>query len=110
MVFEYQTWLGFSLFGKDMAGEIGRGGSYVIAHDDDREELAMGFSLYIDPLVDAGFGIKDKDCIFLSFDTPSDVGKQLRSNGWRTVTALSEGDETPPGCTHIWDGKPVTLS
>ncbi len=46
--FEYQSWIGFSLFGGGLTGEIGRGGSYTIVHPDGREEPAVGFSLYLD--------------------------------------------------------------
>ncbi len=100
--FEYQTWLGFSLFGAGMTGEIGRGGSYTIRHEGDAEEPAMGFSLYIDPLVDAGLGLNEKDCVFLPFGTDAVTGRQLRAEGWRTMAALSEEDDAKAlGCTHI---------
>ena len=37
--FEYQSWLGFSLFAQGLGGEIGRGGSYTILHEDGQQEL-----------------------------------------------------------------------
>ncbi len=49
--FEYQTWFGFSLFVEGAANAIGRGGSYVIAHSDGRNEPATGFSVYPDTLI-----------------------------------------------------------
>ncbi len=48
--FEYQSWFGFSLFVAGAPQPIGRGGSYVIAHDGGRDEPAMGFSVYPDGL------------------------------------------------------------
>ena len=48
--FEYQTWFGFSLFVAGTPNAIGRGGSYVIAHPDGRDESATGFSVYPDTL------------------------------------------------------------
>lgn len=106
--FEYQSWLGFSLFGDGISGEIGRGGSYSIAHDGGGEEPAFGVSLYLDPLVDAGLGRSESECIFLPFGTDAAIGTQLRVDGWRTVAALSEGETANPlACTHVWDGKPV---
>ncbi|WP_163597448.1 ATP phosphoribosyltransferase regulatory subunit, partial [Klebsiella pneumoniae] len=36
--FEYQSWLGFSLFAKGVRGEIGRGGTYTILHGNGREK------------------------------------------------------------------------
>jgi ATP phosphoribosyltransferase regulatory subunit len=52
--FEYQTWIGFSLFGAGIPGEIGRGGAYCIETPAGPSEPAIGFSLYVDGLVDAG--------------------------------------------------------
>jgi ATP phosphoribosyltransferase regulatory subunit len=48
--FEYQTWFGFSLFVGGLPQAIGRGGSYAIAHDDDKTEPATGFSVFPDAL------------------------------------------------------------
>lgn len=109
--FEYQSWLGFSLFGADMAGELGRGGSYTICHADGAEEAAMGFSLYLDPLVDAGLGGKDKKRLFMPLGTDSALAARLRSEGWRTVAALTDAD-TADGldCTHqLINGAPEPL-
>ncbi len=103
--FEYQSWLGFSLFGAGIAGEIGRGGSYMINHADGAEEPAMGFSLYVDPLVDAGLGAKDKKRLFLPLGTDPVTAKQLRADGWRTVAALTDADSAESlDCTHRFDG------
>ena len=104
--FEYQSWLGFSLFGAGIGGEIGRGGSYTICSADGSEEPAMGFSLYLDPLVDAGLGAKDKRRLFLPLDTDAVLAKKLRSEGWRTVAALTEAESAESlGCTHRLDGE-----
>ncbi|MGY2733178.1 ATP phosphoribosyltransferase regulatory subunit HisZ [Sphingomonas sp. UYP23] len=54
--FEYQSWLGFSIFAGGVLGEIGRGGSYTIVHENGAEEAAVGFSLYADAIVAAGPG------------------------------------------------------
>lgn len=109
--FEYQSWLGFSLFGTGIAGEIGRGGSYMICRSDGSEETAMGFSLYLDPLVDAGLGTKDKRRLFLPLGTDAETARQWRAEGWRTVAALDSADSAQAlGCTHWLDGdepKPV---
>ncbi|MEM8696390.1 MAG: ATP phosphoribosyltransferase regulatory subunit [Pseudomonadota bacterium] len=103
--FEYQSWLGFSFFGADIGGEIGRGGSYAICGPEGGEEPAMGFSLYLDPLVDAGLGAKDKRRLFLPLGTNAALAKGLRDEGWRTVAALGQAD-TAEGlaCTHWLDG------
>jgi ATP phosphoribosyltransferase regulatory subunit len=109
--FEYQSWLGFSLFGSGISGELGRGGSYTICHSDGTEEAAMGFSLYLDPLVDAGLGVKERKRLFVPLGTDIDLSSRLRSEGWRTVAALSNDDTAEAlDCTHqITNGAPEPL-
>ena len=109
--FEYQTWIGFSLFGQGLSGEIGRGGSYTIVHPDGTEEKAIGFSLYLDPLVDVGLGVVESSRVFLPLGTDSAQAAKLRAEDWITVAALSDGDDAAAlGCTHILrDGSPLAL-
>jgi ATP phosphoribosyltransferase regulatory subunit len=103
--FEYQRWIGFSLFGRGLSGEIGRGGTYTILRPDGSEETAVGFSLYLDPLVDAGYGIEPQRTVFLPLGADASAGLALRQDGWITIAALSDADQPAAlGCTHIWDG------
>jgi ATP phosphoribosyltransferase regulatory subunit len=107
--FEYQTWIGFSLFGRGpkgelLTGEIGRGGSYTIVHPDGREENAVGFSLYLDPLVDIGLGVEPARRVFLPLGHDAANAAALRNEGWTTIAALSENDEADR-CTHILTGE-----
>ena len=85
-----------------MRGEIGRGGSYAIVHEDGREEAAIGFSLYADPILDAGLGASERRRLFLPLGTPAERGAGLRAEGWATVAALDAGD-TPDAqlCSHV---------
>jgi ATP phosphoribosyltransferase regulatory subunit len=101
--FEYQSWFGFSLFSSEASGEIGRGGSYKIG-----DEPAVGFSAYIDPLIDAGLARNERRRLFLPFGTDIATGAWLRSKGWITVAGLSEGDSAEAQiCTHVLkDGSP----
>ena len=101
--FGYQSWIGFSLFGAGLSGEIGRGGSYTLVHADGREETAVGFSLYLDPLVDAGLGQEASRRVFLPIGHDRDAAARLRSEGWTTVAAL-DGADLPGDCTHTLDG------
>ena len=95
--FEYQTWLGFSLFSSAASGEIGRGGSYRIG-----EEPAIGFSAYIDPLIDAGLAQAERRRLFLPLGTAPETAAKLRIKGWVTVAALSEDDSADAQiCSHI---------
>ena len=98
--FEYQSWIGFTLYAQGLRGAIGRGGSYRIAGCD---EVATGFSLYLDPLIDAAAGTEpagDKLFLPLGHD-PAAAAVTLRGAGWRTVAALAEQDDAARlGCTH----------
>lgn len=106
--FEYQNWIGFSFFGDNLTGEIGRGGSYTVVHADGREEKAIGFSLYLDPLVAAGLGRTSRQRIFLPEGTSPAIGADLRKQGWATVAALGSGCSAANlGCTHVWNGLDV---
>ena len=104
--FEYQSWLGFSIFAGGVRDQIGRGGTYSIVHGDGREEAAVGFSLYADPILDAGLGGGERRRLFLPLGTGAARGAELRAQGWVTVAALAEGD-TPEAqlCTHVLTGE-----
>jgi ATP phosphoribosyltransferase regulatory subunit len=104
--FEYQSWLGFSIFAAGVRGEIGRGGSYMVMGDGG-EEPAVGFSLYIDPIVEAGVGTVERRRVFVPLDGDLTAAARLRAEGWVTVAALEAGD-TPEAqlCTHVlFDGE-----
>lgn len=103
--FEYQSWFGFSVFAEGFVGEIGRGGSYTIMHGDGSEEPAMGFSLYPDPLIDAGMGGVEDRRLFLPIGHDVAMAKELRAQGWRTVAALGDDDNGAAlGCSHWLKG------
>lgn len=109
--FEYQSWVGFSIFGNvngtPLRQEIGRGGAYRVEHPDGVTEPAAGVSLYLDRLVDAGLGRVARPRIFLPPGTPPEQGAELRAQGFATISALSETD-TAAGCTHIWTENAAT--
>ena len=110
--FEYQTWLGYSLFADGARGEIGRGGSYTIVHEDGSEETAIGFTLYIDAIVGAGLAQDERRRLFVPLDADPAITARLRSEGWVAVAALEAGD-TPEAqlCTHVLiDGEVRTLA
>ena len=98
--FDYQRWIGFTIYAADGGCEIGRGGAYNIVHDG-HSEPAVGFSLYVDGLVDAGFGVVEHRRILLPLGTSPEIGERLRAEGWVTVAAL-EPDAAADGCTHRW--------
>ncbi len=101
--FEYQSWFGFSLFVEGYRGTIGRGGSYLVTHQDGRQEPAIGFSLYPDPLIDEGLGQDDSDKrrLFLPQGHHAGLAADYRTQGWVTIAALSDSDDAHAlGCTH----------
>lgn len=107
--FEYQSWIGFSLFGEaggvPFRAEIGRGGSYGIRRPDGRQEPAAGFSLYVDPLAEAGLGQDTTRRLFLPAGTPAHIGRRLRKDGYQTVSGLQPSDTAEAlRCALRWDG------
>lgn len=97
--FEYQSWFGFTLYAANATGALGRGGTYSIAGSD---EAATGFSLYLDPLIDALTGATVKrDTLFLPQGHDRGAADRLRAIGWRTIAALDDTDNAAAlGCTH----------
>jgi ATP phosphoribosyltransferase regulatory subunit len=109
--FQYQTWMGFSIFAKNVRGEVGRGGTYVIAADQRADEPAVGFSIYLNGLVDAGAGVEPRKRIFMPLKSPAHVGAQLRTEGWVTVQALTDIESAAlQRCSHFWDGATARLT
>lgn len=100
--FEYQSWLGFSLFVDGLTGEIGRGGTYTVLHADGREEPAVGFSIYPDPLIEHVVAHTPLKRLFLPLGTDAARAEAFRREGWATVAALGACcDPRALGCSHI---------
>jgi ATP phosphoribosyltransferase regulatory subunit len=97
--FEYQTWLGFTLFADGVRGTLGRGGTYRIHGT---EEAAVGFSLYPEDLVEAVKADEPRrEAVFLPLGHDPAEADGLRASGWRTIAALSEADDAAAlGCSH----------
>ncbi|MEZ5694715.1 MAG: ATP phosphoribosyltransferase regulatory subunit, partial [Altererythrobacter sp.] len=99
--FEYQSWFGFTLYAEGIRGALGRGGTYAISGSD---EVATGFTLYCDRLVDAVAGDGQPDTLFLPLGHDTETAAKLRAEGWRTVAALTDSDNAVAlGCTHTLD-------
>ncbi len=109
--FEYQNWFGFTLFAGGYTAALGRGGTYAVTRPDGTHEVATGFSLYPDPLVESAVDDAEPRRLFLPIGTLSSKASQMRAEGWVTVAALGEGDSAAlSGCSHILsDGKAVPL-
>ena len=98
--FEYQSWFGFTLYADGHVASLGRGGTYALGQADGGSEPATGFSLYPDALAEAGNGESERR-LFLPIGHDGAAAAKLRSEGWRTVAALSDADDANAlGCTH----------
>lgn len=110
--FEYQTGISFTLFGRGVRGELGRGGRY----DTGAGETAVGFTLYLDSLLRGLPPASRGERLYLPFGLDPAEGHELRSQGWRTVQGLEpERDDQAEakrlGCTHFFQsGSAVALT
>ncbi|HVZ01836.1 MAG TPA: ATP phosphoribosyltransferase regulatory subunit [Dongiaceae bacterium] len=108
--FEYHTGMTFSLLGRKVRGEFGRGGRYV----NQAGEAATGFTLYLDTLLRALPVPGAMQRLFVPVEAAPGVAQRLRGEGWITVHGLTAGDARKEarrlGCSHVFaDGKPVAL-
>jgi ATP phosphoribosyltransferase regulatory subunit len=107
--FEYQSWFGFTIYAEGVAGALGRGGTYSILG---RDEPAIGFSLYPDPLIDMLAAAESRArTLFHPLGHDRAAAARLRSDGWRTVAALADADDAEAlGCSHrLESGEAVAL-
>ena len=97
--FEYQSWLGFTLYAHGARGTLGRGGTYIIHGT---EEPAVGFSLYMEPILEAlGSDAAPRDTLYLPLGHDREAARRLRAIGWRTVAAVKADEELQgSGCTY----------
>lgn len=106
--FEYQSWFGFSLYADGCAGALGRGGTYAIPDGKGADEVATGFSLYPDALLDLEHSGETQGAgkLFLPLDHDRGVAARLRAIGWRTLAAMTVDDDAIAlGCTHSLMGQ-----
>ncbi|MFX7776542.1 hypothetical protein ABTJ98_21140, partial [Acinetobacter baumannii] len=80
--------IGFSIFAGGLRREIGRGGSYTILREDGGEDVAIGFSLYADAIVDAGIAPAERRRLFVPLGSDPALAAARRAEGWVTVAAL----------------------
>lgn len=102
--FEYQTGLSFTLFAKNIRGELGRGGRYEAGES---KEPATGFSLYMDTVLRAAPAVAGPKRIYVPHGTEVAVGESLRKEGWATVAGLSADEDAShqaklSNCSYIW--------
>ena len=101
--FEYHKMLGFTLFSSHIRGELGRGGCYDVRFgQNENDEVAQGFTLYMDTVLKSVPSAPQHDKVFVPSAESWDVVAALQAQGWITVRQISE-NEQPAGCTHVYE-------
>jgi ATP phosphoribosyltransferase regulatory subunit len=107
--FEYHTGITFSLLGRRVSGEFGRGGRYV----NQAGEEATGFTLYLNTILSALPAPTEPKRVFLPSGTTATAAASLRKQGWVTIQDLGRAntDATTEarrlGCQFLWNGDVV---
>ena len=107
--FEYHTGICFTIFPRDVRGELASGGRYLAGTngmDDAAAEPATGITHYVDTilrvLAEPGAGQR----VYLPVGTAPEIGRALRAEGWVTLAGLTEADPGSEavrlGCTHLF--------
>ena len=101
--FEYHKHIGFTLFAKTVHGELGRGGSYDVCFGtSDSDEVAKGFTLYMDTIHKACPFSKEKKHIYVpASESWADI-RRLQKDGW-IVYRGSDKTNVPEECTHRFE-------
>ena len=99
---EYQTGVSFTIFTPQVRSEIGRGGRYELKSG----ESATGFTLFMDALVRALPEPEAGYLAYIPYGTSPQVAARIRSEGWRTLQALSSEDDVSAearrlNCSHM---------
>lgn len=116
--FEYKSGIGFTLFAKNVRGELGRGGRYMAGGGQvpgPDGETAVGFSVYVDSLMRAVPPAPRAPKVFVAAETPMTELRKLHEQGWRTVRSLepradSAAEARRLKCSHVYlDGRITAL-
>lgn len=104
--FEYQTGVSFTLFARDLRGELGRGGRYHTERPGGGE-ACTGFTLYMDTICRALPVPTPQARVFLPFGAPPDAARALRAEGWSVLAGILPAEDPRDearrlGCSHLW--------
>jgi len=109
--FEYHTGVTFTLFARNVRGELGRGGRYMAGMTDGEGEPATGVTLFMDSIVRSLPVPRVVRRILLPAGAPPSDGRRLRAEGWVTVNGLEPApapakQAAMQRCTHVFiDGE-----
>lgn len=106
--FEYHTGITFSLLGRRVSGEFGRGGRYI----NQAGEEATGFTLYLNTVLAALPAPAQPKRVFLPAGTQPAAGADLRAQGWVTIQDVDAASDKAAeakrlGCQFLWNGQAV---
>ena len=123
--FEYHTGVSFTLFARNIRGELGRGGRYVAGghHAENgyvkraapEPQPSTGFTLYTDTVLRALVFGPQPPRVFLPHGVAPAVGAELRTAGWITVAGLepvadAAAEARRIACSHVLiEGKPAEV-
>ena len=101
--FEYHLGVSFAIFSSSAPSELGMGGRYQSSE----EEVATGFSLFMDVLTDLVPIARPGSRLYLPFGSPAATSKELRDSGWIVIHGLvSEKNINSEArrllCSHFW--------
>jgi ATP phosphoribosyltransferase regulatory subunit len=104
--FEYHTGISFTIFAKQSAAELGRGGSYFVGGNPITGEPATGATLFMDTVLDAMPGPEAPRRVYVPFGTRFADSERFREGGWITVAGLSPETDARAearrlGCKHF---------
>jgi ATP phosphoribosyltransferase regulatory subunit len=100
--FEYHTGIAFTLFSRNLSGELGRGGRYLAGG----VEPASGATVFMDSVLAVLPGSNPPRRLFVPAGTPRAWSQALRAQGWVTVAGLNavadnEIEAKRLGCGHV---------
>lgn len=117
--FEYHRGISFTLFGRGVRGELGRGGRYAAGSESlaaegegETEAAATGFTLYMDSVLRATPPPRRPHRLFVPCGAPDEAAAAARRDGWVTLAGLDPDVEPGAeavrlGCDHVLlDGRP----
>ena len=90
--FEYHCGIAFSIFSKQSAHELGRGGRYIAGIEGALCEPAVGVTLFMADILAVLEKREEKTRVYIPFDVSFSQAAELRAKGYVTVCGLKAGD------------------
>ena len=104
--FEYHTGVAFTLFGRNLSQELGRGGRYLAGGS----EPATGATLFLDSVLASVPGPKAPRRLFVPAGTPPAWAHAFRAQGWVTVAGLEKAADDQAEAKRLKCGHVLTAA